>query len=233
MGRRCNHAYVERLFPCVPNPCDRAFLQRMEQLALDLERQFLHIVQKQRSAMRQFQLARLVARRIRPRPADMAEQFGLNVLGRDRAAFEMDQGTSGTRAGFVDFSGHKRLAGARFARDQHSRIGASHKIDACHDLTDRGRTADDVVMRAFRADRLLQVLVFLLQPVTQCCHLVQSLAQFAFAFLALGDVAEDHHSTRQHLLIIDRGRDIFDADGLAILAPEHLVLDPVDLFKTK
>ena len=79
----------------------------------------------------------------------------------------------------------------------------------------------------------MQVFVFLLQPVTQRRHFVQRLAQLAFAFLAFGDVAKDDHRPGEYLLIVDRCRNIFDTDRLAVLSPEHLVFDPVDLFKAE
>ena len=143
----------------------------------------------------------------------------------------MDQGATRARTDLVDGGGDKGFAGPGFAADQHGGVGVGDQINALHGLADRGGGADDVVMRALGRDRLLQIGVFLFQPVAQRGHLIQRVAQFAFVFLTLGDVAEDHHGARENLLVIDRGRDIFHADRFSVLAPKHLILDPVDLFK--
>ncbi len=112
-------------------------------------------------------------------------------------------------------------------------FGARHHLDPADDLADRGRCADDVVMRPLDVDRLLQVGVFLFEPVAQRRHLLHRFAQLALVFPTFGDVAKDHHGTGEDLALVDRRRDVLDADRPAVLAPEHLVFDPVDLLEAE
>ena len=99
--------------------------------------------------MRQFEFARLVPRGVGPCPTHMAEKRSLYVFRRNRSTFEVDQGSAGPGAGLVDLGGDQRLAGARFAGDQNGGVGACHKVNAGHDLTDRGRVSDDVMVCPF------------------------------------------------------------------------------------
>ena len=124
----------------------------------------------------------------------------------------MNEGATRAGAGLVNGGGDERFAGPGLAADEHGGIRARHEVNPLHDLADRRRRADDVVMRAFGRDRLLQVGVFLFQPVAQGGNLCHRLAQLAFIFLAFGDVAKDHDGPGEDILIVDRGRDIFDTD---------------------
>ena len=66
--------------PCGPiraHPLDLALLQHAQQLRLDGERQFTDLVEEQRAAVRDLELARAVGVRAGERTADVPEQLGL------------------------------------------------------------------------------------------------------------------------------------------------------------
>src|SRR6056297_2216836 len=88
-------------------------------------------------------------------------------------------------------------------------------------------------MRPLDADRFLKIGVLLLKLIAKRGNLIQGFAQFLLIFPALGYIAKDHDCPDKLRTVVDRGRDILDADRLAILAPEHLVLNPVHLLKAK
>ena len=206
---------------------DGLVAQRVQQPPLKFERQVGDLFQEQRAAVRQFEPPGLVD----PASvaADLPEKLAVDVVGQG-GAVQPDHRAAPAVRRLVHGGGDQRLAGARLPGDQHVGIGRRHQFHLFQRPLDRGGFAHHIVMRAGRADLFLEVGVLLFQPVAQGVDLGHGVTQPPLAFLAVGDVAEDHHGTGQHLPVVDRGRDVFDLDRATVLAPEHLVLHAADTF---
>ena len=96
-------------------------LQQPEQLGLDFERQLADLIQKERAAVRQRDLAQGVPHRAGKRAFDMAEEFALQQLAREAGAIDGDEGVVLLRAVGVDGAGQHGLAGAALAEQEDRR----------------------------------------------------------------------------------------------------------------
>ena len=85
--------------------------------------------------------------------------------------------------------------------------------------------ADDAVVIALDPDFLLQIGVLQLQPLAQPVDLLERGAQPLVGLAPLGDVAEHDHRADHAAAVADRRRGVFDPEGRAVLAPEHLGVD--------
>ena len=88
----------------------------------------------------------------------MAEQLGVDQLGRDRAAVDADDRTVRAPALGVDRTRDHLLARAGLAEDEHRCVGARHLLDALHHVAQAGGRADhgvaDVLPFEAREQRL-------------------------------------------------------------------------------
>ena len=79
-----------------------------------------------------------------------------------------------------------------------------------------------------QADLLLQVFVFALQPLAQLLDLGQRLAQAFSRSRAAGVMSRNTMTAPMSTAAVaDRRRGVLDAEGYAVLAPEHLAVDLV------
>ncbi len=125
---------------------DGAFLQRAQQLGLQLERHLVDLVEKDGAAVGELELADLAAlARPREGAAAVAEDLGLHQVARYRRAVERDEGAVAPRRAVVDGLGKELFSGARLAQDQHARVLLRRRPREL-DLAQQGRRfADDVV----------------------------------------------------------------------------------------
>ena len=99
-------------------------LEHAQELHLQAHRHVADLVQQQRAAVRGLEQAFVGAMRARERALLVTEQLGLEQILGHRAAVDRDERALLARARAMDRARHELLAGARFARDQHARVGA-------------------------------------------------------------------------------------------------------------
>ena len=105
-------------------------LEEPEQERLHPQAHFTHFVEEQRAAMRELQLARLVAIGAREAALDVTEQLRLEQrLGQTRAVHR-DEGAPRAARSHVDGAGDEVLADPAFAGDQDLRF--ADRGAACH-----------------------------------------------------------------------------------------------------
>ena len=93
VGRK-DQAKIDRHFTLGADGTNAAVLQNAEQLALHRQRQFADFIEEQRAAMRIEEQALTPAVCAGEGSLDVAEQFGLDHLGRNRAQFTGTKGLS-------------------------------------------------------------------------------------------------------------------------------------------
>jgi hypothetical protein len=125
---------------------DFALLQCAQQLRLQTDIHFGHLVQQQGAAMGGLELAQTAGDRAGEGASFVAEQLGFQQVFRDRRAVQGDERPSGAARFAVDVAGQHFLAGAGLAADQHRGIGAGDLLGAVHGGLHR-RIADDHGMR--------------------------------------------------------------------------------------
>ena len=112
-----DHAHVDGAGALLADALEIALLQHAQQLALQLQRNFADLVEKQRAAVGELEAADAVAHRAGEGALDVAEELALEQFARDRCAVDADQRPVAARAGFVDGARDQLLAGAGFAGD--------------------------------------------------------------------------------------------------------------------
>ena len=139
------------------------FFQHAQQLGLAAEAQVADLVQKQRAAGGQLELALAALVGVGEGPFFVAEQFAFEQRLGDRRAVDGDERLVAAAAEVVDRLADDFLAGAVFAQDQHGQLGVGHAADRRAQGLDRrafadqlhafGRLLDDVPVRARAAVR--------------------------------------------------------------------------------
>ncbi len=95
-----------------PTRSKLALLQHAQQLALQFQRDLADLVEEQRAAVGELEAADAVAHRAGEGAPDMAEEFALEQLARNRRAVDADQRAVAAAAGLVDGARDQFLAGA-------------------------------------------------------------------------------------------------------------------------
>ncbi len=142
---------------------DFLFLHGAEQLRLERLREGTDLVEEDRAAMGEMELALLGPDGARESAPHVAEELALEKVGRDRGAVDRDQTRASPRAIEVDRARDELLARSAFPRDQDRSVGAG---DLSHDIEDRahrGREPDDVREIEPFPDGLPEAHVFLLE----------------------------------------------------------------------
>ncbi|SAL86764.1 hypothetical protein AWB68_08143 [Caballeronia choica] len=122
-------------------PLNFPLLQEAQQAGLAFERQIADFVQEQCAAVGRFHPADLALIGAGERPAFITEQLRLQQMGGNRTAIDRDERLAAPHRLFVNRHRGQFLAGARFARDEHRRVG--HR-----DLADRAEQREHRVARA-------------------------------------------------------------------------------------
>ncbi len=94
--------------------------------------------------MSQFEAAFALGNGVGERAFLMSEEFALDEGLGDGGAVELDEGRAGARALAVERPGHKFLAGAAFALDQHGGVGAGDFADERAKLLHAGAVAQQL-----------------------------------------------------------------------------------------
>ena len=133
-------ARVDPMQAVAADPFDRQVLKRPQQLRLRGERQVGDFVEKQRAAVRAFELAPAPAHAGR-RPVLDAEEFGLEERLDDRRTIDRHERSAPASADFVNLPGDQLFAGAALAVDERDEIRCRHALDAiAHGPHDRTRS---------------------------------------------------------------------------------------------
>ena len=115
-------------------PGELPLLQHAQQLDLRRRRHLAHLVEQQHAAGRHLDLAGLALVRAREGAALVPEQFRLEQVFRQRRAVDGDERAGAPRRDAMDVARDHLLAGARFASDQHRRVGCGHLRRAAQHL---------------------------------------------------------------------------------------------------
>src|SRR6185369_2018692 len=116
--RRRDDPRVDRDRSEPPDAVDLVLLQDAEQLRLERQLELADLVEENRTAARELELAELPRDRARERAALVTEELALEQLARKRRAVDRDERLLAARAARVDVSREKLLAGPALALDQ-------------------------------------------------------------------------------------------------------------------
>ena len=120
---RGQHAHVHPHACCPADRLDDLLLQRAQDLGLRLQAHVADLVEKQRAAVGELELAAPIRGGAGERPLDVAEQLALDQLFRNRGAVHLDERPGPPAAHRVNAPGDELLAGAVLAVDQHPTVG--------------------------------------------------------------------------------------------------------------
>ena len=142
--------------PRAADPFDLAFLDRAQQLGLQVRLEVADLVEEQRAAVGQLELADALLDRAGERALFVAEQRALDQLARNRRDVDGDERRLGVRRLAMQQAGEQFLAGAAFAEDQHRRGELRDLVHRFEHVLQRGARTGDEVAAAGIAGRVLQ-----------------------------------------------------------------------------
>src|SRR2546426_844976 len=143
VGRR-DHAHVHADRVLTPDALERLLLERPEHLRLRLQAHVADLVEEERAAVGELELAAAARQRARERPLLVAEELGLDQLLRDRGAVDLDKRLLAPRRPGVDGSSDQLLAAAVLAANQHAAGRRRGGGDLLAEPADRLALADDL-----------------------------------------------------------------------------------------
>src|SRR6266496_6056463 len=120
--------------PRLAEPLKFAFLENSQKLRLQVPRHLANFVEKQRAAVRQFELSCFGCIGASESALGMSEQFALEQVLRYGRTVHRDKWFATSAAGFVNKLRQQLLAGAAFGFDQNIRIGACRRTRALQGL---------------------------------------------------------------------------------------------------
>ncbi len=142
MGRGDDpHVHVQR--PLAPDALECAVLEDSQQPHLRGRRELAALVEEQRPAVGPLEPS--LPRPDRPREAAalVAEQLGVDQVGRDGAAVDPQERAGGPPRPLVDRPRHDLLARTGLAQDQDRRVRPRDQLDLLHHRPQPGLRADD------------------------------------------------------------------------------------------
>ena len=149
---------VDRDRLAAADPLDHPLLQEAQQLDLQRQRDVADLVEEQRAAMGELDLALGGLDRAGEGALLVAEQLGLEQVLGDRGAVDRDEAAAAAPARLVDAAGEQLLAGAAGAEQHHRDVGIGDPLDGARDLRHFGRGGDH------RAEHGAVVADLLLEP---------------------------------------------------------------------
>ena len=162
---RGNHAHIRANRLRAAEPLEFARLEHAQQLDLRREVDLADLVEEQRAAFGQLEAALLGRVRARERAFLVAEQLRFDEGVRQRGTAHLDERPLRSQRVVVNGLGDELLAGARFAADQHGRVGARHLRHLLVDQAHRPARAKDVREVVALAQLALEVRVFLAKAI--------------------------------------------------------------------
>ena len=146
--------HIDAHRPLRADRVDLAFLQRAQQLDLQIERQFADFVEKQRAAIGLEEFSDVLFGGAGEGALLVAEQNRLDEIGRQRAAIDRDEGLAAAIRGALNGARDDLLADAGFALDQH-RNGRMRRALAKPDDAGHFRAARDEILEGQKTLRAL------------------------------------------------------------------------------
>jgi hypothetical protein len=134
--RRSNDAHVDLHARGPAHRLDNLFLQGAQHLGLRLQAHVTYLVEEQRAAVRQLELAAAIGYGPGERPLHVAEQLALDQLLGNRGAVHLDERPLHPPAAHVNRSRHQLLAGAVFAMDENPAVGGRRHRDLLQQLAE-------------------------------------------------------------------------------------------------
>ncbi len=144
------HAHVDRHSAGLAHRPHFPFLQHAQQLDLQFRRHVADLVEKHGAAFGGAEQAGMIGMRAGEGAAAMAEQFGLEQLGRHRGAVDGDERPSGAWTALVDGARQQLLAGAAGAGDEHGGLAARHAARVFQHRAHQRTAADDAATPVVR-----------------------------------------------------------------------------------
>ena len=132
----------------VADPAELLRLQDSQQLRLQRQRQLADLVEEQRPGVRGGEQTLAIARRVRERTADVAEQLVLEQLLWNRRTVDDHERRVVARRRVVDRARDQLLAGAALAEDRDRDVGRGDHRDPIVELLDPRARADQHVALA-------------------------------------------------------------------------------------
>src|SRR5689334_19157010 len=132
-------------------------LQDAQQLRLQLERDFAHLVEEDAAAMRQLEPADALRYGSGEGALFMAEHLAFQQAGRNRRTVQLDESARAALAEVVNGAREQLFAGAGFAVNQHRRIGGSYGLYLLQNGPQGAALADDLLKPAVGADFVLEI----------------------------------------------------------------------------
>ena len=125
------------------DPLDLLLLDGPQQLGLEIERQVADLVEEERAAARQLELADPLLHGAGEGALLVAEQMALDQVPRDRRHVDGDEGAVGVLRVAVDAARQQLLAGAALPEDQHRGVGPRHFLRGVEHVAKRQTRAGD------------------------------------------------------------------------------------------
>src|SRR5205814_710489 len=125
------------------NARDLAFLNRSQQLRLQVETQVADLVEEERSVRRELELAELLAVRAGERASFMAEERALRELARNRGEVDSDERRFAIARLAVNEPREQLLARPALTKDQHRRRQLRDLVDEIDDVAGHLARPDD------------------------------------------------------------------------------------------
>ena len=145
-------SYIDGDQPCRADRLDFTVLQHAQQLGLHRQRHVADLIEKQRAAIRELELAGLAASpRAGERAFLIAEQLRLQQRFGNRRAVELDEGPLGTRRAAMQRMSIQLLASTGLATDQYRGAAGGDLAYLAGQLPHGGRIPDDVTQLPARA----------------------------------------------------------------------------------
>ena len=113
-----------------------------KQLGLKFRRQFTDLVEKERTTVRQCEVAGLPSRRTGKCALFMSKELALDQSRWNRSAVDLHERPVASAASLMDFARNETFAGACFAKQQDRRIGWSDKLHVLQNRSKRLTLAD-------------------------------------------------------------------------------------------
>src|SRR5271155_656076 len=163
------HVHVDGLRP--PQTLEVLVLQYAQQLGLQLQRNLSNFVEQQRALVRQFEPTKLLAYRSGERSLFVSEQFAFQHSRWNGGAVYLDEVAFLAPAHAVNEACDPLFASSSLAGNQDGGIGIGDDGSIVQH-TFQGRTgANDVVSLIRAPDFVLEIALFLGQPVLELCDL--------------------------------------------------------------
>jgi hypothetical protein len=155
--RRRDDAHVDPDRLRASDALDLALLQDAQDLGLGRQRHVADLVEEDRPAVAELELADPLARGAREGALLVAEELALDQVVGDGGAVDGDERLGGPVAVLPDRAGDQLLARAALARDHDRDVARRHLADDLEDLLHDRRRADDALLVVLGVDRRLVV----------------------------------------------------------------------------